>query len=182
MLKATVKYLGIIAAAMLLMPCAPAEAVVQKMSQAMRYEMMVAADGSQALAKAAKAANGEAQEIDEANIEYDIPVNYNRIIAETLLHKANSNVNINAEEKKRTVSVPLGKELKINLIEEESQVCTYECNDKILKYSAGSKEDTNLTIVFNAENPGRTKLYVDCVTNTGGDIKVESKVFNITVD
>lgn len=172
---------------MLMMPALSAHAgVAQRFSQASRYDMFLPADNPEAAnteqAKPKNNVRGKANTAEADSGEY-VPVNYNRIIAESLLAKANSDVNIYAHENNRKVSVPLGKDLTINVIEEESQVCTYECNDKILKYEAGNKENKNLTIVFNAENVGRTKLYVDCVTNspeTG--IKVESKVFLITVD
>lgn len=185
------------AAAMLIWPSGHAQAAtVSSLSKARAYQMFAPADtvnsGHNRTAtsyrtnenRAKYAAKQAAKEQAEAqDAETEIAINYNRIIAQKLLSKANDNVMVGVHSKRRKISVPLGKDLTIKLIEENNQTCTYECNDQILKYERGSKEGNELSIVFNAENLGRSKLYVDCVTNVPGEgIKVHSKVFNISVD
>ncbi len=184
----------LVAAVMFVWPCGYANAAtVTSLSKAQTYQMIAPADtvhsgkrkatSYRTEENRAKYAAKKAAKEAEQNVETEIAINYNRIIAQKLLSKANDNVLIGVHSKRRKISVPLGKDLTIKLIEESNQTCTYECNDKILKYERGSKEGNELSIVFNAENLGRSKLYVDCVTNVPGEgIKVHSKVFNISVD
>lgn len=182
------------AAVMMVWPCGYANATVSSLAKAQSYQMFAPADTVESgrpkhatsyrtEENRAKYAAQKAAQAASEDVETEIAINYNRIIAQKLLSKANDDVMIGVNSKRRKISVPLGKDLTIKLIEENNQTCTYECNDKILKYERGSKEGNELSIVFNAENLGRSKLYVDCITNVPGEgIKVHSKVFNISVD
>ena len=155
----------LVAAVMFVWPCGYANAAtVTSLSKAQTYQMIAPADtvhsgkrkatSYRTEENRAKYAAKKAAKEAEQNVETEIAINYNRIIAQKLLSKANDNVLIGVHSKRRKISVPLGKDLTIEL-----------------------------SIVFNAENLGRSKLYVDCVTNVPGEgIKVHSKVFNISVD
>ena len=188
MINVVKKYVIFFALCCFLFASSNAHAVVQSLRQAKSYQIFALDDApkkesSSYFDNVQDLSSKVSEDTQEQEDDEYVAINYNRIIAQQLLSKANSNVVVSEHSKRRKINVPLGKDLTIRVIEEDNQTCSYECNDQILTYNSGSKVDNKLSIVFNAGNIGRTKLYVDCITNVPGEgIKVKSKVFYVVVD
>ena len=79
------------------------------------------------------------------------------------------------------VFVPLGKKVRIVLQEAPHARWYVECNEGI-ELAANTKEGTELELLFNAEDTGNTKIYLDYVDKSDNGIRViASRYINVII-
>lgn len=160
-------------------------AAIQSMRNAASFEMFMPSDRPSDLIYEEDTSN-EVYEAEIANTDDDeiigsATVNYNQEIAKALFADKGDDVIIEIDSTTRRIFVPEGRNVIIRLREAANNKWHYEC-EELLNLESNHKNGNERQLVFNAEETGITKLWLDCVDNSGKEIKVvESRYINVIV-
>lgn len=181
------KILGLMITALLTAGYSPfaQAAAIQSMRDAASFEMFMPADRPSEPLYDEDTSDGiyepELASADDDGIIGSATVNYNQEIARALFADKGDDVVIEIDSTTRRIFVPEGRNVIIRLREAANNKWHYEC-EELLNLASNHKNGNERQLVFNAEETGITKLWLDCVDNSGKEIKVvESRYINVIV-